>query len=726
MLMLAAGIAVAYFLAVTHLAWVALGQPLRHALRKKIAPRFWPFLPDYLRPSWVSNIPGSPYAVDDLTIGAVAPFPECNDHNAILLAVPLPVVLTGVAPPAAYWSVQAFIKGKEAIMDESIICDREMKIGSDGCYELVLGSAAACEAAVAAGRPKPANFINTGDAAKCMIGIRAFQVPNGRMWRAPTVRSLAGSEGSADGPAWPLASEERTAGPVATERATRCSAPVVVVALSAALVAVVPSVAPTLVLGACGALGLRMLFLRRLAAKYWRMAITERRSVFNQSVNNASARHSLKGSSRHMYFSMPYDAQTCDVEIKGVLRLPEPPGVSAGAAFRYTSLTAYHFNSLPLPQYLDGSSILPDANDRDRFTARLTCTPRGLPNEINVTEAPVGVCCLRLVYPQSEAVVEAAKPTIRAVPGPAGARGAPLVSPKWRRLFVLAGVSNVLQCLFHFTSVGGRVSTSSLIGFQPSILEALTRAVSPTLWRMLPLPAAVIGANDALTWTIVGLSGLAYASHGLHGSLHPVVVVVFALLKYQVAASCFLIYLRGVPGAATLPICILETGLGSAFLWWALCVCTSPAGAGTVVHLRNLWHVLNWTATKLGMLPFQREKLTALHDAVLAIEREAFGDSPAIQAAKRSLFELQADGVTAEGNRFTPLGRLLLSSDIKKRLHRRMRFAQLLIDDPIARQSAARPVTAPVIIAGLPRTGSTFLHRLLAATRTRALRSGGR
>lgn len=301
MLALATGFAIVYFLTLTHLVWVALGQPLRHALRKKISPRFWPLLPDYLRPSWVSNIPGSPYAVDDLTIGAVAPFPECNDHNAILLAVPLPVVLTGTAPPAAYWSVQAFIKGKEAVSDDAIICDREMTIGPGGRYELVLGSAAACDAAMAAGRPKPANFINTGDAAKCMIGIRAFQVPNGRMWRAPTVQGLAGSGSSADGPAWPLSCEERTAGPVATERATRTSAPVVVVALSAALVAMIPSIAPTLVLGAAGSVVLRMLLLNRLATKYWRMAITERRSVFNQSVNNASARHSLKGSSRHMY-----------------------------------------------------------------------------------------------------------------------------------------------------------------------------------------------------------------------------------------------------------------------------------------------------------------------------------------------------------------------------------------------------------------------------------------
>ena len=43
-----------------------------------------------------------------------------------------------------------------------------------------------------------------------------------------------------------------------------------------------------------------------------------------------------------------------------------------------------------------------------------------------------------------------------------------------------------------------------------------------------------------------------------------------------------------------------------------------------------------------------------------------------------------------------------------------MRFAQLLIDDADAKAASERSISAPVIIAGLPRTGSTFLHRLLA------------
>ena len=41
------------------------------------------------------------------------------------------------------------------------------------------------------------------------------------------------------------------------------------------------------------------------------------------TVSIPGARHSLKGSERHTYFSMPYDARGADVEIKGVLRLPD-------------------------------------------------------------------------------------------------------------------------------------------------------------------------------------------------------------------------------------------------------------------------------------------------------------------------------------------------------------------------------------------------------------------
>jgi hypothetical protein len=57
------------------------------------------------------------------------------------------------------------------------------------------------------------------------------------------------------------------------------------------------------------------------------------------------------------------------------------------------------------------------------------------------------------------------------------------------------------------------------------------------------------------------------------------------------------------------------------------------------------------------------------------------------------------------------LGRLLFQKDMELRLRRRLRLAQYLAS---ARVQLAPP-RAPVIIVGLPRTGSTMLHRLLTA-----------
>ena len=53
------------------------------------------------------------------------------------------------------------------------------------------------------------------------------------------------------------------------------------------------------------------------------------------------------------------------------------------------------------------------------------------------------------------------------------------------------------------------------------------------------------------------------------------------------------------------------------------------------------------------------------------LEKQAFGDTADVSAAKRSLFDIQADGIVGEGNRFTPLGRLLFGKDVAKRLQRR-------------------------------------------------------
>ena len=84
---------------------------------------------------------------------------------------------------------------------------------------------------------------------------------------------------------------------------------------------------------------------------------------------------------------------------------------------------------------------------------------------------------------------------------------------------------------------------------------------------------------------------------------------------------------------------------------------------------------------------------------------------------------MQLDGVDGEGNSFTPLGRALLALDVSQRLQRRVKFATLLTSDEEMRARSERAVPAPVIIGGLPRTGSTFLHRLLAVGRDHTRRA---
>ncbi|WP_306366805.1 sulfotransferase [Nocardiopsis sp. CC223A] len=66
----------------------------------------------------------------------------------------------------------------------------------------------------------------------------------------------------------------------------------------------------------------------------------------------------------------------------------------------------------------------------------------------------------------------------------------------------------------------------------------------------------------------------------------------------------------------------------------------------------------------------------------------------------------------------TPVGRFALQSEIRRRLETRLRMLHLLDARP---EVAAEPVDRPVFITGLPRTGTTFGHGLLARhTRARA------
>lgn len=71
--------------------------------------------------------------------------------------------------------------------------------------------------------------------------------------------------------------------------------------------------------------------------------------------------------------------------------------------------------------------------------------------------------------------------------------------------------------------------------------------------------------------------------------------------------------------------------------------------------------------------------------------------------------------------RLHALGRLITRERLVSTLANRMRIAEALRREPAIR---ARPTLAPIVIVGLPRTGTTLLHRLLASDRRiRALAS---
>lgn len=107
---------------------------------------------------------------------------------------------------------------------------------------------------------------------------------------------------------------------------------------------------------------------------------------------------------------MLYDATRGDVEVSGRLAWLDGRGAPV---FRYTSVTCYGFDALPLPEYLDDETLAADG--AGRYAVRLTTAPTRRPgaNEIDVSGVPRGACVVRVVYPADDAVLAAAKPAIR-------------------------------------------------------------------------------------------------------------------------------------------------------------------------------------------------------------------------------------------------------------------------------------------------------------------------
>ncbi|MFI9489890.1 sulfotransferase family protein [Promicromonospora sp. NPDC052451] len=95
-------------------------------------------------------------------------------------------------------------------------------------------------------------------------------------------------------------------------------------------------------------------------------------------------------------------------------------------------------------------------------------------------------------------------------------------------------------------------------------------------------------------------------------------------------------------------------------------------------------------------------------DAVAQVEKEAGA------ADRRFADDLGAvvRGV-AEIPRLSPLGWSLIMADVKARYANRLRVERVLAEHP---EILDEPITAPVVVCGLPRTATTLAHRVLSAS----------
>jgi hypothetical protein len=96
------------------------------------------------------------------------------------------------------------------------------------------------------------------------------------------------------------------------------------------------------------------------------------------------------------------------------------------------------------------------------------------------------------------------------------------------------------------------------------------------------------------------------------------------------------------------------------------------------------------------------EKLLAA--ALQRAGREAFEDSSFVPPLQRLIASCNAE------SDLNALGRNAVKYEIHRSLHNLLEFERRERDDP---RLLARPIERPIFITGMPRSGSTFLHRLL-------------
>jgi len=354
--------------------------------------------------------------VDDVTTAMIGPFPELNDFNAITASLPLPCVLKGSPPNCRYWSIQIFLAPTDDLVSTSdIICDREFTFDASGDYTLSIGGTKPAAGSVG-------QWLDSGSAARVkMVVIRCFLAPPGSTWRTPCVyANLTDAARSVN--SWNFNDTERVAGATAISRAktgpvSRLSTSV---KLNCAALAIFPSYSASLLMGAVGGILIRRRLLNKVSIKMKGLLTGVRKLVPNVDMSMPAARASLGGSAKHSYFTALYDCTDGkEVEVEGVMKFNKGQvGYRPGEEqFRYASVTAYEFNSLPLPQYYDDTTLVSsrEENGKTYFKVKLTTTPsrKGGINEMDVSASPQGVIVVRLVYPVDAGVMEECKPSIR-------------------------------------------------------------------------------------------------------------------------------------------------------------------------------------------------------------------------------------------------------------------------------------------------------------------------
>jgi Sulfotransferase family len=121
-------------------------------------------------------------------------------------------------------------------------------------------------------------------------------------------------------------------------------------------------------------------------------------------------------------------------------------------------------------------------------------------------------------------------------------------------------------------------------------------------------------------------------------------------------------------------------------------------------HKRRLW-VRAYNAAA-GILPDR----TASVDEMLGLAERRAKSADWGETSFREGLEILVEEYNGDA-RAHPLGRKLERDNLVNRLVQRLQVVEVLAKQP---QIEEAPVTSPILIAGLARTGTTYLHRLLA------------